>query len=184
MQRLQMSRRRKILIATGAILTGTSGAVLSTRKADAVSVSMGEMDVPDATTTGEPQTVEIAVETDLEWDSPQGPTGIQVILQAGDTDSELYEITTKQVDVGSNTGSKTTTITGDVTKSMALSLSDFELVTGQSVKHTDVEIGIDVTLYNADGDLATASVSDTATITINEDTGSVSVAAEGSWQIQ
>jgi DNA integrity scanning protein DisA with diadenylate cyclase activity len=45
-------------------------------------------------------------------------------------------------------------------------------------------VGLDVTLYNAEKDLAQASVSDTATITVNEDTGTVSVAAEGSWQIQ
>ncbi len=183
METMVSSRRRKFLIAIGAIGVGTVGTVFSTQEADAVSVFMGEMNVPDATTTGEPSSVDIAVETDLEWESPQGPTGIQVILQAGDASSDLYEITSKQVDVSSNTGTKTTTITGDVTKSMALSLSDFELVTGQSAKHTDVEIGIDVTLYNADGDLATASVSDTATITVNEDTGTVSVAADGSWKI-
>ena len=178
-----MSQRRKFVIATGAILTGTSGAILSTREADAVSVSMGEMNVPDKSVTGEPESVDIAVETDLEWDSPQSPTGIQVILQAGDTDSELYEIASKNLEISTNSGSDTTTITGDVTKSMALSTSSFELVTGQSAKHTDVEIGIDVTLYNADRDLATASVSDTATVTVNEDTGTVSIAAEGSWEI-
>jgi DMSO/TMAO reductase YedYZ molybdopterin-dependent catalytic subunit len=179
-----MSRRRKVLVATGAILTGTSGVILSTQEADAVSVSMGEMNVPDTTTTGEPGSVDIAVETNLEWDSPQSPTGIQVILQAGDTDSDLYEITSKQVSVDTNTGTKTTTITGDVTKSMALSLSDFEIITGQTARHVDVEVGLNVTLYNTDRDLATASVSDTATITVNEDTGSVSIAAEGSWEIQ
>jgi len=171
------------LIAIGAIGVGTVGTVFSTQEADAVSVSMGEMNVPDESVTGEPETVDIAVETDIEWDSPQGPTGVQIILTAGDTDSDLYEIASQNLEISSNTGSQTTTITGDVTKSMALSLSSFELVTGQSAKHTDVEIGIDVTLYNADGDLATASVSDTATITVNEDTGTVSVAADGSWKI-
>ena len=178
-----MSRRRKFVIATGAILTGTSGAILSTREADAVSVSMGEMNVPDESVTGEPESVDIAVETDLEWDSPQSPTGIQVILQAGDTDSELYEIASKSLEISTNSGSDTTTITGDVTKSMALSRSSFELVTGQTSTHVDVEVGLDVTLFNSEQDLATASVSDTATVTVNEDTGTVSIAAEGSWSI-
>jgi hypothetical protein len=95
----------------------------------------------------------------------------------------LYEIKTKQVEITQADGDKTTTISGDVTKSMGLDVTDFELAPGQSSKAVPVEVGLTVTLYNSDMDLATASVSDTAEIQVNRQTGTISVAAEGTWEI-
>jgi len=183
MQAMVNSRRRKFLVAIGAIGVGTAGTVFSTREADAVSVSMGQMTVPDKSIDGQPENVTINVETDLQWQSNQTPSGIQLVLEAGDTDSDLYEIKTKQVDISQTDGSKTTTISGDVTKSMGLDVTDFKLVTGQESKAVPVEVGLTVTLYNSDMDLATASVSDTAEIQVNRQTGTISVAAEGTWEI-
>jgi len=177
------TRRRRFLIAIGAIGVGTAGTVFSTREADAVSVSMGNMTVPDRSVDGQPESVTINLDTELQWQSNQTPTGIQLILKAGDTDSELYEITEKDIQISQADGTKETTISGDVTKSMALSESSFELITGQDAKAVPVEVGLEVTLYNSDMDLATASVSDTAEIQVNRQTGTISVAAEGSWSI-
>ena len=183
MRELAMTRRRKVLTATGAILTGASGAYLSTREADAVSVSMGEMTIPDEEHSGEISEIIADVDVEIDFEANNQPDAINIAMEAGQADSRLTEISTETEDLSETSGTTETTVSGDLLESSSLSKGTWDLLPGQPQANVDVEIQITAELVRSGSTIAESTVSDTATVTRNRNTGSVEIAAEGSLTI-
>jgi hypothetical protein len=172
------------VIGIGAVGIGTTGTILSTRDAEAVSVAMGEMTIPDKEHSGEINEIIADVDVEIDYESNNQPDEIALAMEAGQADSRLTEISTETIDSLSDaSGTTETTISGDILKSSSLSKGTWDLLPGQPQANVDVEIQITAKLMQNGSTIAEGSVSDTATVTRNKNTGSVELAANGSLTI-
>ena len=164
-----ISRRRLIAVSLGGIGIGSAGAYHSVQESAAVDVSAGELEIADAEHAGQPDAVNVEVTTDVEWSASTEPDYVVVSLSAGADTDDVTLLTSETYDTDSTDGTHTTTLTGDVTDSATLSLSDFELLFGQEIRSVDVGVVIDVELVINDSVEAETSISDMATVTITEE---------------
>lgn len=172
------------MIGIGAIGIGTTGTILSTQDAEAVSVSMGQMELPDKEHSGEINEIIADVDVEVEYESNNQPDGITLTMRAGQVNSRLTEIQTETVgNLTETSGTTETTISGDILESSSLSKGTWDLLPGQPLANVDVEIQITAELMRNGSTIAEGSVSDTATVTRNKNTGSVELAANGSLTI-
>lgn len=172
------------MIGIGAVGIGTAGTILSTQDAEAVSVAMGEMTIPDKDHSGEINEIVADVDVEIEYESNNQPDAINIAMETGQADSRLTEISTETIDSLSDaSGTTETTISGDILESSSLSVDTFELLPGQPAANVDVEIQITAELVRSGSTIAEGGVSDTATVTRNRNTGNVELAAEGSLTI-
>ena len=180
-----ISRRRLIAVSLGGIGIGSIGAYHSTRESAAVDVSAGELAIEDAEHAGEPDAVNVEVTTEVEWEASTEPDAIEVSLYAGaDTDSVTL-LTSETHDTDSTDGTHTATLTGDVTESATLALSDFELLVGQERRTVDVGVAIDVELVINGSVQAETRISDMTTVTITEEMDAeITVSGEGEFVIE
>jgi len=170
-----------VIVGLGAIGVGTTGTILSTRDAEAVRVSMGEMKLPDKEHSGEINEIIADVDVEVEYESNNQPDAINVTMHAGQVDSRLTKIQTKTIeDLTETSGTTETAISGDILESSSLAKSTWELLPGQPQANVDVEIQITAKLMQNGSTIAEGSVSDTATVTRNKNTGNVELAAKGS----
>jgi hypothetical protein len=173
-----------VIVGLGAIGIGTTGTILSTRDAEAVRVSMGEMELPDKEHSGEINEIIADVDVEVEYESNNQPDAIKLTMSAGQVNSRLTEIQTETVEnLTETSGTTETTISGDILESSSLAKSTWELLPGQPQANVDVEIQITAKLMRNGSTIAEGSVSDTATVTRNKNTGSVELAAEGTLTI-
>jgi len=70
-----------------------------------------------------------------------------------------------------------------VLDSASLARSDFELLTGQPSRQQQIEVVLTARIISESTELAQASVSDTATITVMRGNATIEIAAEGELQI-
>jgi hypothetical protein len=173
-----------VIVGIGAVSIGTTGTILSTQDAEAVSVSMGQMELPDKEHSGEVNEIIADVDVEVEFESNNQPDGITLTMRAGQVDSRLTEIQTETIeDLTETSGTTETTISGDILESSSLSKGTWDLLPGQPLANVDVEIEITAELMQNGSTIAEGSVSDTATVTRNKNTGSVELAANGSLTI-
>ena len=178
---MQRPNRRQVIVGLGAVSIGTTGTILSTRDVEAVSVSMGQMELPDKEHGGEINEIIADVDVEVEYESNNQPDSIALTMRAGQVESRLTEIQTKTVeDLTETSGTTETTISGDILESSSLAKSTWQLLPGQPEANVDVEIQIIAELMQNGSTIAKGSVSDTATVTRNKNTGSVELAAKGS----
>jgi len=181
---MQRPNRRQVIVGLGAIGVGTTGTILSTRDAEAVRVSMGQMELPDKEHSGEINEIIADVDVEVEFESNNQPDGITLTMRAGQVESRLTEIEDKTVeDLTETSGTTETTISGDILESSSLAKATWDLLPGQPQANVDVEIEITAELMQNGSAIAEGSVSDTATVTRNKNTGSVELAANGSLTI-
>jgi hypothetical protein len=173
-----------VVVGLGAVGIGTTGTILSTQDAEAVSVAMGEMTLPDKEHSGEINEIIADVDVEVEYESNNQPDGITLTMSAGQVNSRLTEIEDKTVDnLTETSGTTETTISGDILESSSLSKGTWDLLPGQPLANVDVEIQITAELMRNGSTIAEGSVSDTATVTRNKNTGRVELAANGSLTI-
>jgi len=173
-----------VIVGIGAIGVGTTGTILSTRDAEAVSVSMGQMELPDKEHSGEINEIIADVDVEVEFESNNQPDSIALTMHAGQVDSRLTEIQTKTIeDLTETSGTTETAMSGDILESSSLAKSTWELLPGQPQANVDVEIQITAELMQNGSTIAKGNVSDTATVTRNKNTGNVELAAKGSLTI-
>jgi hypothetical protein len=172
------------VIGIGAVGIGTTGTILSTRDAKAISVSMGQMELPDKEHSGEINEIIADVDVEVEYESNNQPDAITLTMRAGQMESRLTEIQTKTIeDLSDTSGTTEHTISGDILESSSLSKSTWDLLPGQPQANVDVDIQITAELVRNGSTIAESTVSDTATVTRNKNTGNVELAAKGSLTI-
>ena len=176
---MQRPNRRQVVIGIGAIGIGTTGTILSTQDAEAVSVAMGEMEIPDKEHSGEINEIIADVDVEVDFEANNQPDAINIAIEAGQADSRLTEISTETVDLSETSGTTETTVSGDLLESSSLSKGTWDLLPGQPQANVDVEIQIIAELVRSGSTIAEGTVSDMATVTRNRNTGSVEIAAEG-----
>jgi len=173
-----------VIVGIGAVGIGTTGTILSTRDAEAVSVAMGQMELPDKEHSGEINEIIADVDVEVEYESNNQPDGIALTMHAGQVESRLTEIEDKTVEnLTETSGTTETAISGDILESSSLSKGTWDLLPGQPQANVDVEIQITAKLMRNGSTIAESSVSDTATVTRTKNTGSVELAANGSLTI-
>jgi len=178
---MQRPNRRQVIVGLGAVGIGTTGTILSTRDAEAVRVSMGQMELPDKEHSGEINEIIADVDVEVKYESNNQPDGITLTMRAGQVDSRLTKIQTKTIeDLTETSGTTETAISSDILESSSLSKGTWDLLPGQPQANVDVEIQITAELMRNGSTIAKGSVSDTATVTRNKNTGSVELAAKGS----
>jgi hypothetical protein len=178
------STRRRFVVGTGAVGIGTLGTLWFTGDAEAVSVSFGELNIPDAEHVGDAESVAIDVDADIQWDASRPIDMIALTLATGDTNNQPTEIASTELqDVANSSGDTTATLSGDVLDSASLARSDFELLTGQPSRQQQIEVVLTARIISESTELAQASVSDTATITVMRGNATIEIAAEGELQI-
>jgi len=181
---MQRPNRRQVIVGVGAVSIGTTGTILSTRDAEAVRVSMGQMELSDKEHSGEINEIIADVDVEVEFESNNQPDNITLTMHAGQVESRLTEIETKSIDnLTETSGTTETAISGDILESSSLSKGTWDLLPGQPLANVDVEIEITAKLMRNGSTIAEGSVSDTATVTRNRNTGSVELAANGSLTI-
>ena len=180
---MQRPNRRQVVVGIGAIGIGTTGTILSTRDAEAVSVAMGEMTIPDKAHSGEISEIIADVDVEIDFEANNQPDAINIAMEAGQADSTLTEISTETEDLSETSGTTETTVSGDLLESSSLSKGTWDLLPGQPQANVDVEIQITAELVRSGSTIAESTVSDMATVTRNRNTGSVEIAAEGSLTI-
>jgi len=85
------------------------------------------------------------------------------------------------VDTESN-NTVTETLKMDVLESMSLAVSNFELLTGMSQRTQDVQIKLEAILKESSQTLAEATTTETAEITVTENSASIGFEATGKWE--
>ena len=161
---MQRPNRRQVVVGIGAIGIGTTGTILSTRNAEAVSVAIGEMEIPDKAHSGEISEIIADVDVEIEYESNNQPDAINIAIEAGQADSTLTEISTETIDSLSETsGTTENTISGDLLESSSLSKGKWDLLPGQPQANVDVEIQITAELVRSGSTIAESSVR-TATV--------------------
>ena len=70
---MQRPNRRQVVVGIGAIGIGTTGTILSTQDAEAVSVAMGEMTIPDKAHSGEISEIIADVDVEIDFEANNQP---------------------------------------------------------------------------------------------------------------
>lgn len=174
--------RRKVVIGAGAISLGTAGLVWQTETASAASIDATNLDLPDYDHAGE-ITNELIVNIDCEvtYESELVPDEIILKGHAGEPE-QLTELTTKPISVDTESSNTVTeTLEMDVLESTSLAVSNFELLTGMSQRTQDVQIKLEAILKESGQTLAEASTTETATVTVTENSAEIGFDATGEW---
>lgn len=175
--------RRKFVIGAGAITIGTAGLVWQTESASAASIDAKSLDLPDYDHAGEIQEeLNVTIETEITYESELVPDEIILKGHAGEPE-QLTELTTKPISVDTESNNTVTeTLKMDVLESMSLAVSNFELLTGMSQRTQDVQIRLEAILKESSQTLAEATTTETAEITVTENSASIGFEATGKWE--
>lgn len=131
-QRETMVSRRKYLLLSGSVATGSIAGCIGTAQAQ-TDVTMGELDIDgDSATLNEPPS-EIAIEVSGEWSTTanQVPEQIQVTLQCHVGEESLVDDISQQVYFDAKTGSYE--ITGDLLDHRDVSAADMNPAVGTTM---------------------------------------------------
>jgi hypothetical protein len=179
---LPHSTRRKAIIGLGGIATGTAGTVLfGTENAQAASINLNVLEVGDLEHTGTLETLDIVIDTTIEWEADSAPSKIETYVETGRADN-TYEVQRETVDVDSPTGSTDKQITANVLEAGNLAKSDFELFAGQPKRDVDVSVVLGVEVYHNGSISVSDEISTQATVTVNEQTATVTIGGVGELQ--
>jgi hypothetical protein len=180
---LPHSTRRKAIIGLGGIATGTAGTILfGTGQTQAASIELNTLDVADIEHTGKLETLDITVDATIDWQAETTPSEIAVYIETGQI-GNTYEIQRKTLSVDSPSGSTTTELAGNVLEAGNLGKSDFELFAGQPERSVEIEIVLGVDVSHNGAVSVSDSLSTTATVTINEQTATVTIGGVGELQV-
>jgi len=170
--------RRQLIVGTGAISIGTVGTILTTQNAEAVSIAIGELTIPDANHTGEVNSVEVEVQAETRWKDAKADT-LEIALAAGESENRLTELDVQSKSLSENNGTHTTDLRDDVLESSSLSKGSFELAPGQPQKQVDIAVQLRARLMRSDETLVANSVTETATVTITAQTAEITLGGTG-----
>lgn len=175
--------RRKVVIGAGAISLGTAGLVWQTESASAANIDAKSLDLPDYDHAGEIQEeLLVTIETEITYESELVPDEIVLIGHAGEPD-QLTELTSETISVDTESSNTVTeTLEMDVLESTSLAVSNFELLTGMSQRTQDVQIKLEAILKESSQTLAEATTTETAEITVTENSASIGFEATGKWE--
>ena len=175
--------RRKFVIGAGAISIGTAGLVWQTESTSAASIEAESLDLPDYDHAGEIQEeLVITIETEITYESELVPDEIILKGHAGEPDA-LTELTSETISVDTKSSNTVTeTLEMDVLESMSLAVSNFELLTGMSQRTQDVQIKLEAILKESSQTLAEATTTETATVTVTENSAEIGFDATGKWE--
>ena len=174
--------RRKFVIGAGAIGLGTAGLVWQTESASAASIDAKSLDLPDYDHAGEIQEeLVVTIETEITYESDLVPDEIILKGHAGEPE-QLTELTSETISVDTESSNTVTeTLEMDVLESMSLAVSNFELLTGMSQRTQDVQIKLEAILKESSQTLAEATTTETAEITVTENSAEIGFDATGEW---
>lgn len=170
--------RRQLIVGTGAVSIGTIGTLWSMESAAAVDVSIGSLTIPDVTHTGEFETIEVEVQGEFRWQNANADT-LEVVLAAGRTNADPTELDTQTTSITSSSSTHTTDLRDDILQSLTLGKGDFELLPGQPSRETTVTIALIARLKSNGQTIVENSVRTEPTITINEQSGEVTLGGTG-----
>ena len=177
--RRHLTTRRKVVLATGALAIGGTS-VFGSQNTAAVEVDAGEFKIEDQEYHSTVESVEISVDTAVSYESSIVPDSIELSLMAGRDGYDRTEVGSESIEIDTDaTGTKETTIKGNVLESASVSTGDFELLTGQSQRHVDLAFELVVELLKDGESLASQRLSETATVIVKETTASLELKAEG-----
>jgi len=180
---MQGINRRRVLIGTGSIATATiAGIAVGSEPASGATITMDAMSLQDAETKGNPDDVVVDLETKAQWDANERPTAAYLYVKAGEPGATT-EVKRQEFTVTNQTGTLEETVTTSVLKSASLSKGDFELLTGQSTRSVDVEVGVGIDVVDSGTVLVSDYLSDTATIEVSETEATVSMGVTGTFTI-
>jgi len=180
---MQGINRRRVILGTGSIATATiAGIAVGSEPASGASISMDSMSLQDVSHKGSPDDVVVDLETQAQWEVNERPTAAFLYVKAGERGATT-EVHRKEYTVTSQTGTLDETLTTSILKSASLSKGDFELLTGQSTRSVNVEVGVGIDVVNNGTVLVSDYLSDTATIDISEQEATASLGVSGSFTI-
>lgn len=178
-----MQRRTVLATAGGIVSGGTLVALTSTQQAGAsATVQFGSLDVADKTYEETTELQDVAINVNAEWkfSADRTPDKWELILQVGEPNSSLTQIAVDRMAPSSTSNSGSTEIQGSVLDG-SFTIDQFRI--DGSKKTIDMVVALTYRVVHSEEVIATASVQDTAALTVTPGSVEGSASIKGTGEI-
>lgn len=178
-----VSRRTVLSGLGGAVIGGTAIATLGTENAHA-QVSFGSLNVANREyeQTSELKDVHIRVNGNYKFDSEEQPDAWSLKLHVG-KNGEYTEIAEERLAPRSNADSGTEELEGSILDTSYFAIENFQLGDNQSEITETINVKLTFQVFVGDREIASASVEDTADLTVTHGTIEASAQLKGNGEI-
>jgi hypothetical protein len=187
---VQYTRRRVLALSAGTIASGTAAGLTLTGNAQGTQaeVSMGSLTIPnkEAFTEGKPvRKVVLSVNANYEYSGNRTPDTLELLLKAGSSQSDLYTIAQERyTDDLSESGSGSVELSGGLMGTPAFGVTSFSVPDEGDEKTNSLYAELVFDVYAGMEKVASASVSESAVITVANEEVSVDAQLGGEGEVR